>query len=91
MPWNFPSGKCSLRRAALVGECRDLKHAPNVPRCALEIESVFRMRDCGRPVPGGVPLECAAGGVIADARVRAVTLTGSDRRGARWQSRRGGT
>src|SRR5437773_10643213 len=84
MPWNFPFWQV-FRFAApalVAGNAGILKHAPNVPRCALEIETVFQ--DAGFPgdLFRAVFLSNeAAGGVIADARVRAVTLTGSDRAG----------
>ena len=85
MPWNFPFWQV-FRFAApalLAGNAGILKHAPNVPRCALEIEGVFR--DAG--FPDGLfrvvfLSNAGAGGVIADGRVRAVTLTGSDRAGS---------
>src|SRR3989442_13518232 len=85
MPWNFPFWQVFRFAApALVGgNAGILKHAPNVPRCALEIESVFREAGFPDGLFRAVFLSNdAAGGVIADARVRAVTLTGSDRAGS---------
>src|SRR5947207_9082487 len=84
MPWNFPFWQV-FRFAApalVAGNAGILKHAPNVPRCALEIEGVFQ--DAGFPdgLFRAVFLSNeGAGSAIADGRVRAVTLTGSDRPG----------
>jgi succinate-semialdehyde dehydrogenase / glutarate-semialdehyde dehydrogenase len=85
MPWNFPFWQV-FRFAApalVAGNAGVLKHAPNVSRCALEIEEIFR--EAG--FPDGLfravllPNEAVAP-VIADPRIRAVTLTGSDRAGS---------
>src|SRR5438067_9115392 len=92
MPWNFPFWQV-FRFAApalAAGNAGLLKHAPNVSRCALEIEQVFR--DAG--LPDGLFRSVflsneAAAGAIADPRVRAVTLTGSDRAGSQVAERAG--
>lgn len=80
MPWNFPFWQV-LRYAipALVaGNVGLLKHASNTPGAALAIQSIFK--EAGLPedifqallIPGS-----RVAPVIADARIRAVTLTGS--------------
>ncbi len=80
MPWNFPFWQV-LRFAApalMAGDAVALKHAPNIPGCALALEETFREAGC----PPGLfrtvlaPVE-AVGGMIADDRVAAVTFTGS--------------
>ncbi|HVH68216.1 MAG TPA: NAD-dependent succinate-semialdehyde dehydrogenase [Gemmatimonadales bacterium] len=85
MPWNFPFWQV-FRFAApalAAGNAGILKHAPNVSRCALEIEAVFREAGFPEDLFRSVFLSNeAAGRVIADGRVRAVTLTGSDRAGS---------
>jgi succinate-semialdehyde dehydrogenase/glutarate-semialdehyde dehydrogenase len=84
MPWNFPFWQVIRFAApALVGgNVALLKHAPSVPQCALALERLFH--DAG--APEGVfqnllvDVEQVAV-VLADARVAAVTLTGSERAG----------
>src|SRR5437764_2160759 len=92
MPWNFPFWQV-FRFAApalMAGNAGLLKHAPNVTRCALEIEALFR--DAGFPeglFRSLILSNEAAAQVIADPRVRAVTLTGSDRAGSQVAERAG--
>src|SRR3989442_13823116 len=67
----------------MAGNAGLLKHAPNVTRCALAIEEVFRQAGFPEGLFRTVILQNeAVAGVIADPRVRAATLTGSDRAGS---------
>jgi succinate-semialdehyde dehydrogenase/glutarate-semialdehyde dehydrogenase len=84
MPWNFPYWQV-VRFAApalMAGNVGLLKHAPNVPECALALERLFR--DAGFPAGVFTTLlidNDATAGVIQHPVVRAVTLTGSERAG----------
>jgi succinate-semialdehyde dehydrogenase/glutarate-semialdehyde dehydrogenase len=81
MPWNFPYWQV-IRAAApalMAGNVVLLKHATNTTRCALEIERVFN--ETGAPegcfgtllIPGKEMSK-----IVADPRIAAVTLTGSE-------------
>jgi len=80
MPWNFPFWQV-IRTAApamIAGNTIVLKHAANVPRCALALEEAFRK--AGFPEQTFCSLlitATQAETVIADDRIAAVTLTGS--------------
>jgi len=85
MPWNFPFWQVFrfTGPALMAGNTCVLKHASNVPQCALAIEEIFR--EAGFPggafqtllVPGS-----AAETLVGSPLIAAVTLTGSEAAGS---------
>ena len=91
-PWNMPYYQ--LARVAgpqlAVGNVLIVKHAANVPQCALAFAQLFVDADAPAGVYNNIFVDHEqSNDLIDDARIRGVTLTGSERAGADVAARAG--
>ena len=84
-PWNFPFYQVARFAApnVMIGNVVLVKHASNVPQCAIAMESIFR--DAG--APAGLYTNLLISGshvsaLLSDARIKGASLTGSEEAGA---------
>ncbi|MES2779049.1 MAG: NAD-dependent succinate-semialdehyde dehydrogenase [Bacteroidota bacterium] len=83
-PWNFPYWQI-IRSAIPVimgGNTMIVKPAPNTPQCALALQELFDKSELNGIVQTLFANEAQIASMIGDARIKATTLTGSEKAGS---------
>jgi succinate-semialdehyde dehydrogenase/glutarate-semialdehyde dehydrogenase len=83
-PWNFPYWQI-IRSAIPVimgGNCMIVKPAPNTPQCAIALQDLFNQCGLQEIVQTVFATNEQVAEMIGDARIKACTLTGSEKAGA---------
>lgn len=85
MPWNFPFYQVARFAAPniMVGNTILLKHASIVPQCAAALEELFEEAQAPAGLYTNLPISGKqASALVADKRIKGVSLTGSEEAGA---------
>ncbi len=86
MPWNFPFWQVFRFAvpALMAGNAVLLKHAPNVPQCAMAIEGLFRTAQFSEGLFQNIFVDNGTvKRIIEDRRVKGISLTGSNLAGSK--------
>ena len=83
-PWNFPYWQIlrSVIPILMSGNTMLVKPAPNVPKCSISLQEIFEEAGLGNYVKTIFANDSQIESLIADDRIKAITLTGSEKAGS---------